>query len=163
MSASSRFAVWLKAPIAALAVMLAAAGCEAPSDGTQRGIAAVHVYTAPVPVGADALIERRRLAGARVGYLLIDLKTGATLAARNENDLFIPASTAKVPTMVAAMNILGPNYRFETRLLAKGDIVGGVLNGDIYLQGGGDPLLQPQDLMALAQRLKDAGIGSLSG
>ncbi len=147
---------------AMLAAAMILAGCEvAPEAGGP--ITAVHVYTAPVPVGLDALVERHRLTGARVGYVLYDLTRGEKIAGRNDNEPFIPASTVKVATSVAALNILGPDYRFETRLLATGAIAGGVLNGNLYLQGGGDPLLQPQDLMALAQRLKDAGVSSLSG
>lgn len=137
-------------------------GCEAAPE-TAGPITAVHVYTAPAPVGVDALIERHRLAGARIGFVLYDMARGEKLAGRNEKTLFIPASTAKIATTVAALNILGPAYQFETRLLATGKVSGGVLQGDIYLQGGGDPLLQAQDLMGLAQRLKDANVADLSG
>ena len=149
-------------PAAVLAAAMLVGGCEAAPDAAGP-ITAVHVYTASVPVGLDALVERHRLAGARVGFVLYDLARGEKLAGRNENELFIPASTTKIATTVAALNILGPNYRFETRLLATGAIAGGMLNGNLYLQGGGDPLLQPQDLMDLAQRLKDAGVSSISG
>jgi D-alanyl-D-alanine carboxypeptidase/D-alanyl-D-alanine-endopeptidase (penicillin-binding protein 4) len=162
MNTSCRFKDWLKCSLAVLVAVIVTSGCEVPS-GAGRGITAVHVYTAPVPVGTDVLIQRHDLSGVHVGYVLYDLKTGAKLAGRNGNQPFIPASTAKVPTTVAALNVLGPDYRFETRLLATGDIVGGVINGNLYLQGGADPLLQPQDLMALAQQLKDAGISGLSG
>jgi D-alanyl-D-alanine carboxypeptidase/D-alanyl-D-alanine-endopeptidase (penicillin-binding protein 4) len=149
-------------PAATLVLALIAAGCETAPEAAGP-ITTVHVYTAPAPVGLDALIERHRLNGARVGYVLYDLARGERLAARNENEPFVPASTIKVATSVAALNILGPDYRFETRLLATGAVAGSVLNGNLYLQGGGDPLLQPQDLMALAQRLRDAGVSSLSG
>jgi len=149
-----------------LAAMLAAAlifaGCEAAPEAG-GAITAVNVYTAPVPVGVNALMERHRLAGARVGFVLYDIARGDRLAALNRNELFIPASTIKVATTLAALNILGHDYRFDTRLLATGAIAGTALNGDLYLQGGGDPLLQAQDLMALAQRLKDAGVSSLTG
>lgn len=147
---------------AVLAAGVLFAGCEAAPEAAGP-IAAVHVYTAPVPVGVEALIERHRLAGARVGFVLYDLANGDKVAARGENESFIPASTAKVATTVAALNILGPDYRFETRLLATGATRNSVLDGDLYLQGGGDPLLQPQDLMGLAQRLKDAGVTIISG
>ena len=162
MSVLARIIGRVARPAAVLAAAMLAAGCEAGPDAGGP-ITAVHVYTAPVPVGLDALVERHRLAGARVGFVLYDLADGEKLAGRNENELFIPASTTKIATTVAALNILGPNYRFDTQLLATGTIAGGVLNGNLYLQGGGDPLLQPQDLMALAQRLKDAGVSSISG
>lgn len=115
------------------------------------------------PSGAGALRQHHGLSGSRVGFLLLDLKTGERVAARNENDLFIPASTAKVPTTVAALNILGPGYQFQTRLFVSGDLKDGVLEGDLYLKGGGDPLLSPQDLMGLAGRLGDVGIKKITG
>ncbi len=149
-------------PLAVVAAAAIAVGCEGTAE-TGGPITAVNVYTAPVPVGLDALIERHRLTGARVGFVLYDLGRGERLAARDENEPFVPASTTKVATSVAALGILGPDYRFETRLLATGKLAGGILNGDLYLKGGGDPLLQPQDLMDLAQRLKDAGVSSISG
>ncbi|MFQ5765895.1 MAG: D-alanyl-D-alanine carboxypeptidase/D-alanyl-D-alanine-endopeptidase, partial [Rhodospirillales bacterium] len=106
---------------------------------------------------------RHRLSDASVGYVLYELAGGRTLAARNEHAPFIPASTAKVATTVAALNILGPDYRFETRVLATGEVEDGVLKGNLYLQGTGDPLLQPQDLLGLAQRLRDLGVTAVEG
>lgn len=51
-----------------------------------------------------------------VGYMVMDLDSGQKLAAHNDHDLFIPASVAKVPTTVAALQVLGPDYRYETGL-----------------------------------------------
>lgn len=117
------------------------------------------------PVGATALIQRHGLSGAETGFQVIDLDTGQILAAMNEERLFIPASTAKVPATLAALNILGPEYRFHTSLLVTGnfDKAKGVLDGDLYLQGGAEPLLRVSDLMALAGRLKDLGLSSITG
>mgnify|MGYP002634269254 CR=1 FL=1 len=97
------------------------------------------------------------------GYLLIDAESGEVLKSREADKGFPPASTAKVPTMVAALGILGPTYRFTTQLLAKGTLKSGVLSGDLVLAGDGDPLLSAGDLRALAVRLKDIGIIRLEG
>lgn len=139
-------------------------GCQGPTLSTPRqAITEVRAYEAPPPVGVDALIRRHGLSGARVGYALLDLESGGLFAGRNENALFIPASTAKVPTTVAALDILGPGYRFQTRVLVTGKVAKGVLQGDLTLQGGGDPLLTIQDLMGLAQRLKNLGVSRVAG
>ncbi len=159
----------LKGPAALMAVAVLMTACQvapappAAAGGVAANITKIQGYAAPRPVGADALIERHRLTGADVGYVLLDLESGARLAGRNDHRLFIPASTAKVPATVAALHILGADYRFQTRLLAMGEIKGGVLVGDLYLKGGGDPLLQPQDLMDLAGRLRDSGVKSVAG
>ena len=152
-------------------------GCQAPPLTTPvsspgQAITDVRAYQAPPLLSVDALIRRHGLSGARVGYALLDLESGDLFAGRNENALFIPASTAKVPTTVAALGILGPGYRFQTRVLVTGKVAkgggggggqGGILEGNLTLQGGGDPLLTIQDLMGLAQKLKDAGVSGVSG
>lgn len=99
-----------------------------------------------------------------VSYILVDAETGDVLVGQSPDRPMMPASTAKVATMVAALELLGPDYRFQTRVLATdrpGDQ--GVLNGDLILAGGGDPLLTPQDLLGLAQRLKDLGLARVDG
>jgi len=150
----------------AVAVGILAAGvsaCALPPAPIDAAMDAA--MNAHAPVGATALIQRHGLSGAETGFQLIDLDTGQILAARNEDRLFIPASTAKVPSSLAALNILGPEYRFHTSLLVTGnfDKAKGVLDGDLYLQGGAEPLLQVSDLMALAGRLKDLGVSSITG
>lgn len=167
----SFFSRWLTGPLAAVAVAVLVGGCETPPEAPAAkapeipaaNITQVRVFTVPAPVGAEALIERHRLSDARVGYVLYDLDSGEKLAARNENELFIPASTAKVPTAVAALHILGPEFRFETLILASGHAAEGILEGDLYLKGAGDPLLQAQDLMDLAGQLKDKGVTKITG
>jgi D-alanyl-D-alanine carboxypeptidase/D-alanyl-D-alanine-endopeptidase (penicillin-binding protein 4) len=68
-----------------------------------------------------------------------------------------------VPVTVAALNVLGPDYRFKTFLCHTGSINGGVLKGDLYLKGTGDPLLTVSDLMGMIDRMKNKGIASVSG
>lgn len=99
----------------------------------------------------------------RSGYLVMDALTGEVLAARNQDDLFIPASLSKIPTTVVALAAYGAERRFETRLLADGAVVNGVLEGDLHLVGGGDPSLQTQDLWKLANRLAGSGIRRVDG
>jgi D-alanyl-D-alanine carboxypeptidase/D-alanyl-D-alanine-endopeptidase (penicillin-binding protein 4) len=73
-------------------------------------------------------------ARASLGMHVVDLKTGKTLYARNENHLFLPASNMKLATSAVALSRLGPDYRFITRVV-------GEASGDITLVGGGDPSL----------------------
>lgn len=135
--------------------LIAAGGCQLTIGATE---------TAPAAVGPDeALIESHGLDGASLGYVLYNLDTGAKLAGRDENMPFIPASTAKLPTAVAALGILGRDYRFTTELKTTGAVVGETLCGDLYLVGGGDPLLNIQRLHILAGRLIESGIKRVSG
>jgi len=103
------------------------------------------------------------LSDANWGYAVIDAASGDVLESRNPDQGFPPASTAKLPTMVAALSVLGPTYRFTTQLFARGRLKAGTLHGDLVLAGDGDPLLTAGDLRALAIRMKDIGIRRLDG
>jgi serine-type D-Ala-D-Ala carboxypeptidase/endopeptidase (penicillin-binding protein 4) len=81
-----------------------------------------------------------------VGFVVVDLDQGRPVAEWNADQLFIPASVAKLATVTAAEQILGPDFKFQTRLYRAGDTV--------YLQGGGDPVLTNIELRDLARMLK---------
>lgn len=114
-------------------------------------------------LGDRAAAGHLGISDARWGYMLIDAANGAVLESKAADQVFPPASTAKLPTMVAALGILGPTYRFTTQLLARGTLKSGTLSGDLVLTGDGDPLLTAGDLRALTIRMKDIGIEKLDG
>jgi serine-type D-Ala-D-Ala carboxypeptidase/endopeptidase (penicillin-binding protein 4) len=122
---------------------------------------------APLPVVVDRAAleaaEAVRPAGAEIGYLVLDLETGAELAARNPDLPLIPASTAKLVTAIVALDVLGPEHRYRTELRARGRVANGVLEGDLVLRGGGDPLLDLADLLELAVGLRTRGIQRVTG
>lgn len=111
----------------------------------------------------DTAADAVGITGTDWGYLVVDAETGDVLESRNPDQAFPPASTAKLPTMIAALGILGPTYRFTTQLLARGTLKRGTLDGDLILTGDGDPLLTAGDLRALAVRMKDIGIERVNG
>ena len=102
----------------------------------------------------DKLIAKLGLREAELGFIVVDPATGQSLAQRNADKLFLPASVSKLATAYAALQILGPSHRFTTLLLRQG--------GDLYLQGGGDPVLTANDLQALAIQLKAAKAGPIA-
>jgi serine-type D-Ala-D-Ala carboxypeptidase/endopeptidase (penicillin-binding protein 4) len=98
-----------------------------------------------------------------LGYLLYDPVTKKIVDSQNENLPFIPASTTKVLTSVAALKILGPQFQFRTFLAYTGRIQGNVLHGDLYLKGEGDPSLTVSHIMSLARTLSDHHIQAITG
>ena len=74
-----------------------------------------------------------------------------------------PASTMKLLTTYAGLEILGPAYRWRTEIYRNGEVVDGVLNGDLILKGYGDPELMAQDLWLMLGRLRQAGIREIHG
>ena len=110
--------------------------------------------------------ERRALSAdeeSQFGFYLYDPITHDVLEKQNAEMNFIPASTSKVPTTVAALLILGGDYQFKTYLAYRGKITDGTLHGDLYLKGTGDPALKVPHWMDFAKVLAQAGIRRVEG
>nr|WP_035250604.1 D-alanyl-D-alanine carboxypeptidase/D-alanyl-D-alanine-endopeptidase [Actibacterium atlanticum] len=112
--------------------------------------------------GIDTLIARTGLSG-KVGFVVADAKTGAVLEAHNPVLKLPPASTTKAITAMYGLKTLGSGYRFVTRVLATGPVQAGIVQGDLVLQGSGDPALDTDQLADLAARLRAAGVRGVSG
>ena len=91
----------------------------------------------------------RRASGARIGVHVRDLDNGRTLFDHRGDEPYNPASNQKLVTAIAAVELLGPQYRFGTRVLRQADA--------LVLIGEGDPSLQLTDLHALASQVIAAG------
>lgn len=74
-----------------------------------------------------------------------------------------PASTLKLLTAATALKVLGEGYYFSTQMLMDGTIQNGILNGNIYLRGEGDPTLQVKDFVTFSNTLKKKGIKRING
>ena len=74
-----------------------------------------------------------------------------------------PASTIKLLTTLAALDLLGPQYRWNTNLYTDGQIKNGLLKGNLYLRGSGDPKLVPEELEQMMKSLRDLGIQRIDG
>jgi D-alanyl-D-alanine carboxypeptidase/D-alanyl-D-alanine-endopeptidase (penicillin-binding protein 4) len=81
------------------------------------------------------------LRGASTGMFVADVKTGKKVAAYDEDRMLIPASTFKILTTAAALEHLGPEFKFKTELIIQGEIEDGILKGNVVLKGYGDPSL----------------------
>ncbi len=87
-----------------------------------------------------AVLGQPPLSRAHWGVDVVDLETGKALYSQNSDQLFLPASNAKLFTTAAALAIAGPDYRFRTTAEAEGKIdANGRLLGDLVIFGRGDP------------------------
>jgi len=112
----------------------------------------------PSPADAALVSELASLtARAPAGGCLVVRRGGETVFSRNPDAMLIPASLQKLPLAAAALEILGPGYTFTTTALAETAPTGGVLDGDLYLVGGGDPLLSTPDFVAMLADHRSAG------
>lgn len=119
------------------------------------GIALVLFTGAMPPASAHA--------AARTGFVVMDLESGKVLTAQNAREDFIPASVAKVPAALGILDAMGPHQRFETRLAYTGTLKKGVIGGDLYLIGGGDPMLDHVALEDMIADLKARKITHVAG
>jgi D-alanyl-D-alanine carboxypeptidase/D-alanyl-D-alanine-endopeptidase (penicillin-binding protein 4) len=111
----------------------------------------------------DRLFSEPHLAGASVSMLAVDLKTGEVIYARNPDSSIIPASNMKLVTAGAALSNLGTDYMFRTDVFSSGRINDGVLNGDMYVKGYGDPFMVPEEMWKMVQDIKREGIVEITG
>jgi len=77
------------------------------------------------------------------GICVLDIKKDSVIAEYNSGVGLVPASSLKVVTTVAALSTLGENYRYETKIQYDGtlDTINGVIYGNLYILGSGDPTL----------------------
>ena len=108
------------------------------------------------------LVAKSGLEGA-VTFAIADAETGEILEAKQPGRPMPPASTMKAVTSLYALDRLGSDFRFETKVLADGAIVDGVLKGDLWLVGGGDPTLTSDGLADLSKAVAEAGISRITG
>lgn len=110
----------------------------------------------------EALIAAAKLAGT-LGVVVADAATGAVLEAHEPDLPQPPASVAKTITALYALDRLGPQHRFATRVIVTGPVVNGRLEGDLVLAGGGDPELDTDMLGDLAAELAARGLREITG
>ena len=109
--------------------------------------------------------------GGHRGYLAARLTDGGQLRVieeLNADRLFVPASVLKLATVAAALEHLGAEYRWTTRLVARGAVDGAVLAGDLVLEPGADPTWGPDGggdaaMAALAEQVRANGITRIAG
>lgn len=117
-----------------------------------------------------SIIQEAGSPDSRWGVVAISLDRGDTILAMNPHERLIPASNMKVLTSAAAIQLLGPDFRYRSFLLSRGMISDGVLRGDLHLFGTGDPTLSerfhPTEstvLETMAQAVIQAGITRVEG
>lgn len=128
-------------------------------------------YTAPRVSKQQHIELQRRLdsilkeasSQAHIGIEVVSLTNGLRLYEREARRLFIPASSLKLFTAIAGLSLLGPDFRFETRLSTDGHLEKRTLKGNLYFIGGGDPELSLRDLDSLILQLQLSEIEEIQG
>ncbi len=112
----------------------------------------------------DQLCQSPIFETSQLGLYVYDLTDGQPLYAINAAQRMRPASCQKIVTAVTALNFLKEDYKLTTDFRIAGTVSGGVLNGDLIVVGGMDPLVTADELLQAAASIKQQqGIGTIAG
>ena len=116
-----------------------------------------------VPAPVTQAIAAQRLPPSAVSFAIVDPDSGGLLSSQNPDRPRSPASTIKVVTTSVALDLLGPAYTWHTRASIRGTLDAGVLEGDLILQGGGDPYMTLERWWSFAHALRAKGLKTIRG
>lgn len=111
----------------------------------------------------NAILSDASMKSAMTSVTVRKASTGEIVYEANADRKVTPASTLKLLTAAAALETLGEDYRFTTDVLTDGTISNGVLNGNLYLRGQGDPTLMKKELDQFAATLSKLGVKKING
>ena len=115
------------------------------------------------PAAVTRIIASERLPPSAISFVIVDPESGRVVRSQNPDTPRSPASTIKVVTTIAALELLGPAYTWHTHASIRGALEGGVLDGDLILQGGGDPYMTLERWWSFARALRAKGLKRIHG
>ena len=116
-----------------------------------------------LPEHPQAVVKQQLVPDEAVTVVVRDAATGENLIEMNAETPRTPASVMKIVPTFAALDILGPAYTWKTRAYGDGPIVRGVLKGNLYLKGGGDPLMTIERWWRFVSDLRQTGLKAIEG
>jgi len=116
----------------------------------------------------QVFLQNQQTRYANIGIYIKDLGTGKVIDSYRSKNNIPPASVIKLLTTATALEVLGADYRYSTFLEYTGTLSKGVLQGDLYIVGTGDPTLGSQKdgqgfLNRWVKAIQQAGIKKITG
>ena len=124
---------------------------------------ALTAHAQPLPPQVAQALAAARIPQASVAILVQEVGSSRAALSVHEKAPMNPASVMKLVTTYAALEMLGPAYRWKTEAWTSADIRGGVLDGDLILKGGGDPKLDFESFWMLLRALRGKGLREIKG
>lgn len=142
------------------------AGAPSAGAGATDVAPAAAAQGQPLAALLQPLTEDRLFQESVIGLQVVNTRTGEEAFGWQADRPMQPASVMKLLTTAAALRSLGPAWRFTTAFLTDEDAKitpEGVLEGNLYVWGGGDPTLVVEKLWRMVADLQLAGVKSISG
>jgi D-alanyl-D-alanine carboxypeptidase/D-alanyl-D-alanine-endopeptidase (penicillin-binding protein 4) len=139
-----------------VAALCLAGAMAASSDALRRDLAGI-----PAPVAKQ--MRAHKIAPRDVSFYVRDPTQAQPILSFNAEFPRNPASSIKLLTTAAALEILRPSYRWKTRAYAAGSVTDGRLDGDLIIKGYGDPDVAAEDLWRLLWGVRERGIAQIAG
>jgi D-alanyl-D-alanine carboxypeptidase/D-alanyl-D-alanine-endopeptidase (penicillin-binding protein 4) len=121
------------------------------------------VLAQDLPAGVRQALRQAGIPPGAVGAYVQEVIAGRTLVSSNALAPLNPASTMKLVTTEAALQLLGPTYSWKTSAHATGAQRGDVLDGDLVIRGGGDPRFNVESLWLFLRQIREKGIRQING
>lgn len=118
--------------------------------------------TASSAAALSLAAEAKLILGSDQG-VYVEATDGKALLAQEAQKPVHPASVSKVPTTLALLRKLGPDYRFVTTFSARGPVANGMLRGDLLVESNGDPAFVDENALVVADRLHALGVTQVTG
>ncbi|MBS1169153.1 MAG: dacB [Burkholderiaceae bacterium] len=116
-----------------------------------------------LPYEVESELRRAKIPVKATATLVQEVGSRAAWVSINAKQPFSPASTMKLVTTNAALELLGPTYSWKTQVLATGRLTGGTLHGDLIIRGSGDPKFLMEHLWLLLRQVRAQGIRDIRG
>ncbi|MBE0616207.1 MAG: D-alanyl-D-alanine carboxypeptidase/D-alanyl-D-alanine-endopeptidase [Burkholderiales bacterium] len=116
-----------------------------------------------MPPTVEQALKRARIPVSGVAAYVQDVDAATPLLVLNAAQAMNPASTMKLVTTFAALELLGPTYQWKTEVYANGNLEGDSLRGDLILKGRGDPKLTLEHFWLLLRKLRALGLREIRG
>jgi D-alanyl-D-alanine carboxypeptidase/D-alanyl-D-alanine-endopeptidase (penicillin-binding protein 4) len=118
---------------------------------------------AALPAPVAAAFKRAGIAPSGIGVEVIEIASGRNLLNLNPEQALNPASTMKLLTTNAALELLGPTYSFSTQAYTRGTLRDGLLQGELILRGSGDPKLVIENFWLFLRKIRAQGVRDIRG
>ena len=116
-----------------------------------------------LPPNVLGALKAAQIPAASVSVVVQPVDAGKPLVAHNAAQAMNPASVMKLVTTYAALDLLGPAWTWKTTAWTEAAAVDGILSGNLYLKGSGDPRFAIEHLSSLLRQLRVRGIRTITG